>query len=165
MEKMQAMRTPRSRLTVAQAFSMARKWRGLPWKFETTMLQERPGMGQRVGGGVDEGQLQKGVGAVAFRQEAEHAHRQPLAFQRVGAEGQVRPVHLERRAGDHHHAAALVELIEPLLRQGLPAQQGGLGAFFHGRPRFTLPPAAQAASRAPARPPAEYRTRRVSPPS
>ena len=79
---MHTMRMLRSRLTVAHACSMARKWRGLPWKFDTRMLrkpcaaserprsrstacvvdgleEDRARMRQRVGRRVDERQLQK----------------------------------------------------------------------------------------------------------
>ena len=39
-EKIDTMRMPRSRETRSQAVSIARKWRGLPWKFETMTLRK-----------------------------------------------------------------------------------------------------------------------------
>jgi hypothetical protein len=71
--------------------------------------EQRAGMRHGVGRRVDERQLQEGLGAMAFRQEAQHPLREPLALQRIGAERQVRAVHLERRAGDQHDAVVAIE--------------------------------------------------------
>ena len=99
------MRMPCAREMRSQAVSMARKWRGLPWKFETITLRkpwiasERP-MSSRNAIVVDgrnatvpgcgtpsvaahmNGSLQERARAMALGQEAQRALGQPLAFQR-----------------------------------------------------------------------------------
>ena len=57
---------------------------------------ERAGLRHGVGGGVDEWQLEERPLPMPVGQEAQHSLDQRLALERVGAQGQVRSVHLER---------------------------------------------------------------------
>ena len=113
------MRIPCARETRSQAVSIARKWRGLPWKFDTITFRkpcsasERPmssrnaivvdgrnatvpGCGTPSLAAQTNGRRRNVRDAVALGQEAQRALGQALALQAVGAERQVRSVHLHR---------------------------------------------------------------------
>ena len=52
-----------------------------------------------------------------LREEPEHPFGEPFAFQRIGTQRQMRPVHLDGRAGNDDDTAPAIQLIEPPLRQ------------------------------------------------
>jgi len=98
---------------------------------------ERARLGDDVRRRVDPGKLQKDSPPVTLGKKAQGALRQALPFQGIGSEREVRPVHLERRAGCEDDAVRPLELIKRSFREALPADHAGSVVRFHA-PTLTV---------------------------